>query len=240
MVILIADPSTEGDAVQCDARCYNAKRPRCECICGGDNHGVGFEQAVDNTRDLVEAWKEEGRDISGLRLAIDVLQEPLFRMSELEADLMTTGKIWYHGIGQGAGGRAIIIEDAAGNMLGTVAHMAKHSPTGLSWGYAGSGAADAARSLLLAALGDDAKCRICNGTRRVAWDAKANRDVAFRPGVHHEEEAYGCMCEDGYRVSAALYQDFKFQFVAAWADDWRMSRDGILRWVVTQSEWQEG
>ena len=33
---------------RCDARCYKARRTRCECICGGQNHGVGLAEAVNN------------------------------------------------------------------------------------------------------------------------------------------------------------------------------------------------
>ena len=33
---------------RCDTRCYKARRTRCECICGGQNHGVGLKKATDN------------------------------------------------------------------------------------------------------------------------------------------------------------------------------------------------
>jgi len=33
---------------KCDARCFNAKSGGCDCICGGRNHGVGLEKALDN------------------------------------------------------------------------------------------------------------------------------------------------------------------------------------------------
>jgi len=33
---------------RCDAKCYDAKTPRCDCICGGANHGVGRNQAIEN------------------------------------------------------------------------------------------------------------------------------------------------------------------------------------------------
>lgn len=33
---------------RCDARCYNATKPKCNCICRGANHGVGLDQALDN------------------------------------------------------------------------------------------------------------------------------------------------------------------------------------------------
>ncbi len=36
---------------RCDAHCYDAKHPKCTCICGGKNHGVGFTQAVINAAD---------------------------------------------------------------------------------------------------------------------------------------------------------------------------------------------
>ena len=39
---------------RCDARCYNARTPRCECVCGGKNHGVGLHMAIENMADLLE------------------------------------------------------------------------------------------------------------------------------------------------------------------------------------------
>jgi len=33
---------------RCDARCHTAKGPKCKCICGGINHGVGLKQAIEN------------------------------------------------------------------------------------------------------------------------------------------------------------------------------------------------
>jgi len=32
----------------CNARCYNAKGKKCTCICGGTNHGVGYNNALEN------------------------------------------------------------------------------------------------------------------------------------------------------------------------------------------------
>ncbi|MBA7492397.1 hypothetical protein ES702_02947 [subsurface metagenome] len=42
-----ADGSPRG---RCDSKCYNAKGPKCTCICGGVNHGAGKNNAIDNTR----------------------------------------------------------------------------------------------------------------------------------------------------------------------------------------------
>jgi len=43
---------------RCDARCYNAKEPHCECICGGRNHGVGLQKAIEQAREQAELERE--------------------------------------------------------------------------------------------------------------------------------------------------------------------------------------
>ena len=47
----------------------------------------------------------------------------------------------------------------------------------MGWGYCGSGAADLARSLLIHALGDDARCTVCDGTNNVVYDTATDSDV---------------------------------------------------------------
>lgn len=37
-------------ARRCDARCYGASGPDCDCCCGGSNHGKGFARALSLTR----------------------------------------------------------------------------------------------------------------------------------------------------------------------------------------------
>jgi hypothetical protein len=82
MTTLIAVYNSEGCAGRCDARCYDAAEPECDCICGGRNHGAGQEQALDNTRDLAESWLEQarasGQDITRAELAVTAQHEPLF------------------------------------------------------------------------------------------------------------------------------------------------------------------
>jgi hypothetical protein len=49
MVLVVA---VDGDGKvkrKCDARCYNAKGSDCHCVCGGRNHGLGFEEAKAKT-----------------------------------------------------------------------------------------------------------------------------------------------------------------------------------------------
>lgn len=44
---------------KCDANCYDAKNPVCDCVCGGRNHGVGLKQATENTREYIDEIIEE-------------------------------------------------------------------------------------------------------------------------------------------------------------------------------------
>jgi hypothetical protein len=67
---------------RCDARCYDAKHPDCDCICGGVNHGAGLNRAVDNTRELAGAWIEHahasGMDFDRAELGTAVSAPTLF------------------------------------------------------------------------------------------------------------------------------------------------------------------
>jgi hypothetical protein len=92
-------------------------------------------------------------------------------------------------------------------------HLVKHSPTGFGWGYAGSGAAELARCLLIHALGDNARCQACEGTGRV--------------------EGMACMaCDDGVAVLPSMYQQFKFDVIAKLAENrpWTMAQSEVLAW----------
>ncbi len=58
MTTLIAVYNNDGCKGRCDTRCYEARELHCDCVCGGHNHGVGLERAVENTRELAEEWME--------------------------------------------------------------------------------------------------------------------------------------------------------------------------------------
>lgn len=45
-------------AGRCDAKCYNAKGPTCKCVCGGVNHGVGIDEAIQNTHEYHDFLKD--------------------------------------------------------------------------------------------------------------------------------------------------------------------------------------
>lgn len=58
MTTLIAVYGSEGCEGRCDARCYDAREPQCDCICGGRNHGAGLARAMQNTRQMAEEWMQ--------------------------------------------------------------------------------------------------------------------------------------------------------------------------------------
>lgn len=60
---LVTLQTQEGKTRHCDARCYNAKKDSCFCICGGRNHAKGEKQAAINTVKLdMSQLREENRD----------------------------------------------------------------------------------------------------------------------------------------------------------------------------------
>lgn len=72
---LIAIYNSDGCVGRCDAKCYNASEPGCDCICGGMNHGAGKAQAIANTREqLIDRLKAQGE----LEIAKEVAQLELF------------------------------------------------------------------------------------------------------------------------------------------------------------------
>ena len=81
MATLIASYNYDGCTGRCDAKCYNASHPKCECICRGINHGKGLQTAVDNTRELadtwIESWKIEHPD-EHVKVQSAVVQQKLF------------------------------------------------------------------------------------------------------------------------------------------------------------------
>ena len=53
-MILIEVRDNNGVVGRCDARCYEAGTPRCRCVCGGVNHGVGLNAAIKATPNIYE------------------------------------------------------------------------------------------------------------------------------------------------------------------------------------------
>lgn len=53
MTTLIYVGNSEGCVGRCDAKCYDAHYPDCDCICGGKNHSKGLKQALENTSEMI-------------------------------------------------------------------------------------------------------------------------------------------------------------------------------------------
>lgn len=63
---------------RCDERCYDAQDDKCHCICGGANHGVGIERAIQNTRARADEWKqaERSRRKKRVRFVVPPVDQP--------------------------------------------------------------------------------------------------------------------------------------------------------------------
>jgi hypothetical protein len=75
----------------------------------------------------------------------------------------------YTGYGPGSPGGDHLVTVTRGGVESPLRHVVRHSPTGFSWSYGGSGPADLALSLLVDALGHRATCRTCGGTGEVVF-----------------------------------------------------------------------
>ena len=58
MTTLIYVGNSEGCVRRCDAKCYDAHEPECDCICGGRNHAVDLQRALGNTQEMVDPTGE--------------------------------------------------------------------------------------------------------------------------------------------------------------------------------------
>jgi hypothetical protein len=118
--------------------------------------------------------------------------------------------IWYRGYYQVGCAGVIEAVAADGSTVGVVAHLPKHSTGGMSWGYLGSGPTDAARSLLIAAIGQAAICPLCKGGGA--------------------DPATGCLCDLGYRVLP--YHAFKDEVMARLPEVWSLARADVIWWLL--------
>jgi len=69
MTTLIIVMKSGGRVVgRCDANCYDARTPECDCICGGKNHGVGFGKALEQvsqyTQERLKQLAEQGASVT--------------------------------------------------------------------------------------------------------------------------------------------------------------------------------
>jgi hypothetical protein len=59
MTTVIAVYNLRGCIGRCDANCHDAKGDACTCICGGLNHGFGFERAQANAAKEIGLKRED-------------------------------------------------------------------------------------------------------------------------------------------------------------------------------------
>jgi hypothetical protein len=131
-----------------------------------------------------------------------------------------------------------MIESATGDPLGPLPHYLKHSPSGFSWGYEGSGPAELARCIVIAILGMAARCPTCAGTGRVIVGL-SGAETPFDPNRDDLDAAANCwQCDAGVAVSPALYQRFKAAAVAEWPSDaeFRITAGDVRVWLVVVGE----
>lgn len=81
MTTLLVVGNSEGIVGRCDAKCYEATGPECDCICNGRNHGAGRQVAVERTAQLVDPTgelRERMEALGGTRVVsrVSVLEEP--------------------------------------------------------------------------------------------------------------------------------------------------------------------
>jgi hypothetical protein len=79
MATLIAAYGSGGQCLgRCDAQCYDAKHPECTCICKGENHGQGFDVAVQQTIERSASWLSDLEFVRATRLGEPEEQTHLF------------------------------------------------------------------------------------------------------------------------------------------------------------------
>lgn len=81
MSTLIAVYSGDKCVGRCDAHCYDAIHPQCDCVCGGKNHGVGQKKAEENTREYCEEWIEQYKKAKDIKDGKGKVNGDLFQIS---------------------------------------------------------------------------------------------------------------------------------------------------------------
>ena len=85
---LIKVYDSEGEEVgSCGSSCYEAKEPECKCICGGRNHGIGFQRAMAQTAEIVEACIKEAKPGTSIQNEAKELKLIECQGTDLDEDL---------------------------------------------------------------------------------------------------------------------------------------------------------
>lgn len=79
MTTAIAVYTSEGCVGRCDARCHEASKTDCDCVCGGRLHGCGRDNAIaQNTEWLLGDALVQAKSWAGLQgFDVDRIDVPL-------------------------------------------------------------------------------------------------------------------------------------------------------------------
>lgn len=173
-------------------------------------------------------WHNSNDSSTKIHVCPAHLPLPTYTRPEPLPDLVFCGQQSSRG---GAG--TIEVYDILGQPLDPFKHWPKHSPTGVAWGFTGSGAADCARSLIAAAVGDQrAICPVCKGANKILVvpgdEGQPRQAMAHDPAEHVHDCDY---CEVGLLIYPSEYQRFKEDVVAGWPDTFVVTRKGIVGWL---------
>ncbi len=137
---------------------------------------------------------------------------------------MVTGQRIYHGVrgGDTGCGALVLIETEAGDILGVLRHVVRHSPGGFNWATPAAGPRIWRGRWSSTPSAEDARCPRCAGSGRTVYDDTEPDGRPARDGDDPELVA-GRDRGDGYRTDLP-YQDFKFAHVSGWGDDWRITQ----------------
>jgi len=120
-------------------------------------------------------------------------------------NLIGSENVRYRGISEGVGHDRVYVErDGSTKPL---AHYSRHSPTGFSWGYAGSGPAETARCILA--------------------------DFLELEPIQHRS---GLLCAGDIPELEAIYQKFKFDHIATLPKNggtWELDGAIIAAWLAS-------
>jgi hypothetical protein len=85
---LISVYDSEGKCIgKCGSSCYMAKEEECKCICGGNNHGIGFRQAMAQTAEITESLIKKADDGAAVTNEAKDLKLVQCQGTELDEDL---------------------------------------------------------------------------------------------------------------------------------------------------------
>jgi dissimilatory sulfite reductase (desulfoviridin) alpha/beta subunit len=90
-MVLMEVRTSGGSIRRCDKRCYDAKHKKCTCVCGGKNHGVGLQKALENTKEDVLKMVERASSISETTKKVANFIREMVEQGELFAETKGLG-----------------------------------------------------------------------------------------------------------------------------------------------------